>query len=63
MVKRILNKKDTQPYTVDLDWAVKTGPIKLTIFKNGNTHETKFYEHSVTGMIEAFALTEKLATS
>lgn len=51
--RRLLYAKG-KGWTVDLDWAVKTGPIKLTIFKDGNTSSTKFYPHSVEGMITAF---------
>jgi len=41
-------------YTVDLEWAVTTGPIKLAIFLNGKTDHTKFFEHSAEGMRDAF---------
>lgn len=53
MCKRILERKDGK-YTVDLEWAVETGPIKVIIYKDGNNFETKFFEHSITGMREAF---------
>jgi len=41
-------------WTIDLDWAVKTGPVKITLFKDGKSHSTKFFPHSVEGMNEAF---------
>jgi hypothetical protein len=41
-------------WTIDLDWAVKTGPVKLTLFNDGKSHSTKFFPHSVEGMNEAF---------
>lgn len=47
--------KTIQPYTIDLEWGVETGPIKLVIFKEGNHREDKFYPHSVEGMQEAFS--------
>lgn len=54
------SKKTRKGWTVDLEWAVETGPIKLVIFKDGNTHEDKFFEHSVVGMNEAFAYAKGL---
>lgn len=61
--RRLLERNDKTPYTVDLEWAVETGPIKLVIFKNGKSHENKFFEHSVEGMNNAFSYTENLASS
>ena len=46
--RRIIH--DSSGYTVDLEWAVKTGPIKLAIFRDGKTDHSKFFEHSVEGM-------------
>ena len=51
---RILAKK-TSKYTVDLEWATETGPIKLIIYKDGKTFETLWFEHSVEGMEKAYA--------
>ena len=48
------NGKRKGIYTIDLEWATETGPIKLQIFKNGNTHTNEFFEHSVDGMNDAF---------
>jgi hypothetical protein len=54
--RRIIKKDDTnKTLTVDLEWAVETGPIKLRIWKDGNSGEDKFFPHSVEGMEEAFA--------
>jgi len=56
--KRLLGNPVEERYTVDLDWAVKTGPIKLTIYKNGKTHDTVFFdEHSPKSMKQAFDYT------
>ncbi len=58
--RRIVYAKKSKGYTVDLDWGVEIGPVKLTIFKDGKTLEDKFFEHSVAGMNEAFAYTKAL---
>jgi hypothetical protein len=47
-------------WTVDLSWAVETGPIKLDIFKDGKHVEDKFFDHSVAGMHAAFDHAEGL---
>lgn len=53
--KRIHGRRGgSKGWTIDLDWAVKTGPVKITLFKDGNSHSTKFFPHSVEGMNEAF---------
>lgn len=58
--KRIAYRQNT--YTIDLEWGVDAGPIKLVIFKNGNTFEDKYFEHSVDGMQEAFKYASDLLT-
>ena len=59
--RRIAQRKDGQPYTMDLEWACDTGPVKLGIYKDGNTLETKFFmEHSVESMNAAFAYAKTL---
>jgi len=58
--RRIIKKDEKQPYTVDLNWAVKTGPIKLTIFKDGKASEEKFFPHTAEAMEEAFTYAKKL---
>jgi hypothetical protein len=54
--------KAKEGYTLDLEWAVETGPIKLNVYKDGDTSHAKFFEHSVTGMQEAFAYARSLIT-
>lgn len=51
--RRILDGR-SKGYTIDLEWAVKTGPIKLEIYKNGKSLDPKFFPHSVEGMNAAF---------
>lgn len=50
---RHLSKNDNG-ITLDLEWAVETGPIKLIIFKGGKHIEDEYFEHSVEGMEKAF---------
>lgn len=58
--RRIVNK-DPGIYTIDLEWAVETGPIKLVIYKNGSKHEDKFFmEHSADSMRAAFTYAKSL---
>jgi hypothetical protein len=50
-------------YTLDLEWAVETGPIKLGIYKGGKHVEDKFFmEHSAASMGVAFAYVKGLLT-
>jgi hypothetical protein len=59
--RRIVNRKDGQPYTIDLRWGCETGPVQLTIFKDGSHVENKFFmEHSVASMESAFAYAKTL---
>ena len=58
--RRIVDRKKNQPYTLDYEWAVKTGPVKLTVYKDGNTFETKFWPHSVEGVHAAFDYAKSL---
>lgn len=60
--RRIVKRSNKQPYTVDLNWAVKTGPIKLSIWKDGKTNITKFFEHSAEEMEKAFKYVQNLIT-
>lgn len=55
-----INYQQSKGYTIDLDWGIETAPIKLTIFKDGNNYENKFFKHSVNGMEEAFNYSKKL---
>lgn len=57
MCRRLLRGKAT----IDLEWAVVTGPIKLVIFKGGNHVEDKFFEHSIYGMKNAFTYAKSVA--
>jgi hypothetical protein len=59
--RRIVRKdKDKHPYTIDLEWAVKTGPVKLQVFKGGERSVDTFFEHSVDGLKAAFAAAVEL---
>jgi len=59
--KRIASKTPTQPYTIDFEWAVNTGPVKLSLFKDGKTLEDKFFrEHSADSILAAFAYAKKI---
>lgn len=40
--------------TLDIEWGVETGPIKLIVYRSGKHVEDKWFEHSTTGMAEAF---------
>ncbi len=44
--------------TLDIEWGVETGPIKLVVYRGGKHIEDKWFEHSVAGMTEAFAYTK-----
>lgn len=57
--RRIIIHKGKTRWSVDLEWATLSGPIKLCIFKDGNSLENVFFEHSVSGMEEAFAYAKK----
>lgn len=41
--------------SIDLEWAITTGPIKLTLYPGGTTTTTEFFPHTTDGMREAFA--------
>jgi hypothetical protein len=49
--RRVVNKNKT---TIDLEWGMDTGPIKIVIYKKGKHFGDKWFEHSVAGMEEAF---------
>jgi hypothetical protein len=61
--RRILHEgqKTGKGYTVDLEWGVEAGPIKLVIYKDGKTLGNKWFEHSVSAMCEAFAYAKSLS--
>jgi len=57
--KRIV--KSGKPYTIDLEWGVELGPVKLVIYKDGKHTEEKFFmEHSTESMRQAFAYAKGL---
>jgi len=60
--RRIVKHTGKKGYTIDLEWGAKTGPIKLDIYKDGNRSTAQFFEHSVAGMNEAFAVATRLAS-
>lgn len=59
--RRIIQHKGQKGPTVDLEWAVETGPIKIVLFRDGHTAGHKFFEHSVEGMKQAFASAKEFA--
>lgn len=53
--------KEGQPYDIKLEWATGTGPVKLTIYKDGDKVETKFWmEHSPESIRAAFEYAKSL---
>jgi len=60
ITRRLFDKPEGRPYTVDLEWAAKTGPIKLCIYKDGSKHEDRYYEHSAEEMEQAIRYAYKL---
>ena len=59
--RRIISHKGKKGSTVDLEWAVATGPIKLVVYLDGKHVEDKFFPHSVEAMHEAFAYAKGVA--
>lgn len=57
--RRIVNHKGKTGPTIDLEWAVATGPIKLVLYRDGKSDGDKFFEHSVAGMEQAFAFAKE----
>lgn len=53
--------RDKSPYTIELEWGMATGPIKLEIYKDRKIHDSEFFEHSVEGMKIAFQRVFELA--
>ena len=61
--RRIVGKRGRDKgYTLDLEWAVETGPVKLEIYKDGKSHDTKFFPHSIEGMDAAFKMAKDLVS-
>jgi hypothetical protein len=53
--RRIITSKKPK-VTVDLEWAAKTGPVKLVVYRDGKHVEDKFFdEHSVESLNAAVA--------
>lgn len=59
--RRIVKHTGKTGPTVDLEWAVETGPIKLVLYRDGKSDGHKFFEHSVEGMKAAFATAKEYA--
>jgi len=58
--RRIIKHKGTEGLTIDLEWAVETGPIKLVVYRDGKHVEDKFFAHATSAMEEAFAYAKSL---
>jgi hypothetical protein len=59
--RRIMKTWDgSNPYTIELDWGTVSGPIKLTIYKDGKHKEDKFFDHSAESMHAAFAYAKEV---
>lgn len=61
--RRIVSHKGKTGLTIDLEWAVETGPIKLVRYRDGDSAGDKFFEHSTEGMKQAFAYAKEFARS
>jgi hypothetical protein len=59
--RRIVEREGANGATIDLEWAVDTGPIKLVLYRDSRADGHKFFEHSVLGMEQAFAFAEEYA--
>jgi hypothetical protein len=59
--RRIITHKGKTGSTVDLEWAVDTGPIKLVFYRDGASAGHTFFEHSGEGMKQAFAAAKEFA--
>lgn len=58
--KRISDKKGAKRgFTIDLEWGIETGPIKVVVFKDGQSYEVKFFPHSIDGMNDAFVYSKQ----
>jgi len=51
---------DKLKLTVDLEWGVVKGPIKIQVYRDGKHTEDKFFEHSVEAMQAAFEYAKEL---
>jgi hypothetical protein len=57
--RRIVQNKKKK-LTIDLEWGMDTGPIKLVIWKKRNHSEDKWFEHSAEGMNQAFKTVKEI---
>lgn len=53
--RRIVTHPGDKGLTIDLEWAVDAGPVKLGVYRDGSHAFDQFFEHSVAGIEEAFA--------
>lgn len=59
---RIITHKGKIGATIDLEWGVETGPVKLVLYRDGKSDGHKFFEHSVEGMEQAFEFAKSYET-
>lgn len=58
---RRIVEKGKGSFTIDLEWAVETGPVKLVVYKDGKHLEDKFWmDHSAESMKAAFAYAKEV---
>lgn len=50
-IRRIVK---TDLYTVNLEWATETGPIRVVVHKDGKHDHDQWFDHSAEGMVAAF---------
>ncbi len=48
--------------TIDIEWGMETGPIKLVLYREGKHVEDKFFGHSVEAMQEALVYAKGFVT-
>jgi hypothetical protein len=53
-------RRKIKKLTIDLEWGMVSGPIKLVIFKKGKHAEDKWFDHSVEGMTQAFVAIKEM---
>lgn len=63
VTRRIVTRRGPSGHTIDLEWGVETGPVKLVIYKDGDRTEDRFFEHSVAGMRDALAYARALVST
>lgn len=61
MCRTIQKKSKQNPYSLEIEFATDTGPVKLVVYKDGKHLENKFfYEHSVDSIRAAFDYSRSL---